>query len=157
MHSQKCKNLTPSLKSAPTNPTPQQKRSYAPGAIHPAPRSGEPRGAQSLSLQVYVIIELTTHRTQLPPCSPSRRACLCACIKLGDLSLRAFRRIAPIGASNRRRVVLFRIDDLVPTRLFYPALLSAGWGYHGWPAGWRASRYTCRINDLDKFRTNFGR
>ena len=30
---------------------------------------------------------------------------VCACILPGDLFLRAFRRIAPIGASNRRRVV----------------------------------------------------
>ena len=35
-------------------------------------------------------------------------------------------RIAPIGASNRRRVVLFRIDDLIPNRLSDPAL-------HPWP------------------------
>ena len=32
------------------------------------------------------------------------------------------RRIAPIGASNRRRVILFRIDDLIPNRFSYPAL-----------------------------------
>ena len=52
----------------------------------------------------------------------SDRVCLCACILPRDLFLRAFRRIAPIGASNRRRVILFRIDDLIPNRLSYPAL-----------------------------------
>ena len=71
---------------------------------------------------------------------------LATCILPRVQFLRAYRRIAPIGASNRKRVVLFRIDDLIPNRYSYPALLSAGWGYHrspvaagclvGWLAGW---------------------
>ena len=55
------------------------------------------------------------------------RAYVFACILPRYWFLRAFRRIAPIGASNRRRVlnrrrvILSRDDDLIPKRQSYPA------------------------------------
>ena len=66
-------------------------------------------------------------------CAPSRRPSqvfsvfhsakvLAQCILPRGSFLRAFRRIAPIGASNRRRVVLFRNDDLITNQLSYPTL-----------------------------------
>ena len=46
----------------------------------------------------------------------SDRVYLCACILPRDLFLRAFRRIAPIGASYPESNILSRIGDLIPRR-----------------------------------------
>ena len=46
----------------------------------------------------------------------SDRVYLCACILPRDLFLRAFRRIAPIGASYPESLILSRIGDLIPKR-----------------------------------------
>ena len=50
----------------------------------------------------------------------SGRVRLFPCICQAPCSLRAFRRIALIGASNRRRVILSRNDHLIPTGLSHP-------------------------------------
>ena len=51
----------------------------------------------------------------------SVRAYLCACILQRDLFLRAFRRIAPIGASYpESKAARLRRDCLIPNQLSYP-------------------------------------
>ena len=46
----------------------------------------------------------------------SDRVYLCACILPRDLFLRAFRRIAPIGASYPESLILSRIGGRIPKR-----------------------------------------
>ena len=52
----------------------------------------------------------------------SDRVYLCACTLPRDVFLRAFRRIAPIGASYPEWIILSRIGDLIPNRISHPAL-----------------------------------
>ena len=57
------------------------------------------------------------------PCFSLRRLVPAPRSSPRDLFLRAFWRIAPIGASNRRRVVLSRNDDLIPNSKSYSELV----------------------------------